>query len=166
MKPMDEDDRLYLLFGTSSFDMFDLMWDDLVEVETLGLLRLPSVQAQVLRFDPTSIGRFSDILSQCKSKGLSQKWALIEWAQLNPEYIPEFILRMQDCQEFRGWFKSCYDTLRLMFKRLIQIDLPFIPELEDELRENYLDQVGQKMVWLMLTCLIEDGCSTVYLSLL
>ena len=45
MKPMDEDDRLYLLFGTSSFDMFDLMWDDLVEVETLGLLRLPSVQA-------------------------------------------------------------------------------------------------------------------------
>ena len=94
-----------------------------------------------LRFDPTSIVRYGDIVTQCKSKGLSQKWALIEWARLNPGYVPEFILKMQDCQEFRGWFKSCYDTLRLMFKRLVQLDLPFIPELEDELRESFLDQV-------------------------
>ena len=54
------------------------MWDDPVEVETLGLLRLPSVQAEVLIFDTASIGCYADFVMQCKSKGLSQKWALIE----------------------------------------------------------------------------------------
>ena len=71
MKPMDEDDRLYLLFGRSSSDLSESLWKIPVEVETLGLLHHPAVQSKVLRFDPTSIERYGEIVTQCKSKGLS-----------------------------------------------------------------------------------------------
>ena len=64
----------------------------------------------------------------------------MEWARLNPGYIPAFILQMQKNSIFLGWFKSYYDTLRLMYKRLVELDLPFIPELEDEFRNNFTNQ--------------------------
>ena len=68
---------------------------------------------------------------------MPQRGAILEWARLNPGYIPDFILQMYHNLEFQGWFKSYYDTLRLMFKRLIEDNLPFIPDLEDELKTNF-----------------------------
>ena len=62
-------------------------------------------------------------------------------SRLNPGQIPGFVLQIQENEVFCGWFKSYYNSLRCMFKRLVQDNLPFIPELEDELKRNFIDQV-------------------------
>ena len=140
MKNMDEDDIMYLLFGMKPLDLCDVDWSDGVSSTNLGLLRAP-MQVNVLQFDPSSTSDYRVIVRQCKDRDLPQRGAILEWARLNTGQIPGFILQMQGNDEFRGWFKSYYDSLRLMFKRLVQADLPFIPELESELRRNFLDQV-------------------------
>ena len=138
MKPMDEDDIYYALFSMDPNGMIsDIIWENELESDRLGLHRFAPIQSNLLEFDPARISDYRVIAAQCRRRGLPQRGAILEWARLNPGYIPDFILQMYHNLEFQVWFKSYYDTLRLMFKRLIEDDLPFIPDLEDELKTNF-----------------------------
>ena len=128
----------YALFSMDPNGMIsDIIWENELESDRLGLHMFAPMQSNLLEFDPARMSDYRVIAAQCRRRGLPQRGAILEWARLNPGYIPDFILQMYHNFEFRGWFKSYFNTLRLMFKRLIEDDLPFIPEREDELKSNF-----------------------------
>ena len=137
---------MYLLFAIPQHDLVGVEWTEGVESSQLGLLRFPYYQEGVLDFDPACTDDYRGVVQKCKERGVSQRGAIVEWARLNPGFIPDFILQMQSNPEFLGWFKSYYDTLRLMYKRLVELDLPFIPELEEDLSKSLREQAKVERV--------------------
>ena len=137
---------MYLLFAIPQHDLVGVEWTEGVESSQLGLLRFPYYQDGVLDFDPACTDDYRVVVQKCKERGVSQRGAIVEWARLNPGFIPDFILQMQSNPEFLRWFKSYYDTLRLMYKRLVELDLPFIPELEEDLSKSFREQAKTERV--------------------
>ena len=85
---------------------------------------MAGLQDRTLDFDPVSVRSHTVIVDMCHDRKLSQLGAIIEWARMNPGLIPQFIMKMKSNERFAGWFKSYYDSLRFLYKRLIRDEAP------------------------------------------
>ena len=84
LKPISEDDILYLLFGMNRFRLRDVDWEYPLSSKKLGLLRMEGLQDRTLDFDPVRTTDHMIIVEMCRSRRLSQRGAIIEWAMINP----------------------------------------------------------------------------------
>ena len=99
-----------------------------------------SIQSRILYFDPNTTTDYRKIVELIKLRRLTQRGSILEWARSCPELIPSFIKQMSRNLEFRGWFKPYYDTLQLMYLRVVHSDSPKIEELEQEFESNFWRQ--------------------------
>ena len=60
----------------------------------------------------------------------------MEWVSMHPGVNQQFIMKMKSNERFEGWFKSYYDLLRFLYKRLIRDQAPHIQSLENELERT------------------------------
>ena len=140
LRPIDEDDLLILLFGMSRFRVRDIDWSYQLTSDKFGLLRMAGLQDRTLDFDPVSVRSHTVIVDMCRDRNESQRGAIIEWARMNPGLIPHFIMKLKSNERFAGWFKSYYDSLPFLYKRLIRDEAPCILSLENELEGTYRRQ--------------------------
>ena len=127
----DEDDWLYARFGLSQEQIGYQSWRNPV-TRLRGLVRPPGINVALLEFDPsttknTVIGR------RCTVLGRSQRWAILEWARLNPDKIRAFFARMIRDKGFRIFYRCIYDAMRLMHMRIFDTRAPRVGKVEDAL---------------------------------
>ena len=84
MKPISKDNMLYLLFGMNRFCLRDVDWEYLLSSDKFRLLRMEGLQDRTLDFDPIRTTDHMIIVEMCRSRRLSQRGAIIEWAMINP----------------------------------------------------------------------------------
>ena len=142
MKPLDEDNMFYILFGIAQDGISRTNLNLLMSTTSFGLQKRENLQNRVLEFDSATTVNYKDIVKLSKDRRLPQRGAIIEWGRLNPLRIPAFILQMKKNQRFRGWFKCYYDTLRYMFERLTLTgdEAPCIPDLDVEFETLFMNQ--------------------------
>ena len=140
MKIPDDDDRFYILFGISKDRLMRVDWNAPLPSCEFGLQKIMSIQNRALEFNPSKVSDYKKIVEMCSVRRLSQRGAVLEWARHNPEQIPSFINQMKSNLSFRGWFKSYYDCLRLMFRRVLFDHAPKVEEIEREFEGNFWKQ--------------------------
>ena len=119
VRHFSEDDMLYILFGMNRFRLRDVNWEYPLSSDKFDLLRMEGLQERTLDFDPVRKIDHMIIVEMCRSRQLSQRGAIVEWARMNPGLIPDFLNTMKANPRFCSWFKSYYDTLRFMYIRLV-----------------------------------------------
>ena len=136
----NEDETMYILFGINKGRLARANWNSPLICNSLGLLKLEAIQSRCLNFNPVITSDYQTIVDLCKICQLSQRGAVLEWARINPDEIPQYILQMKRTLLFRGWFKPYYDGLRLMYKLLTTDDAPRIPDLDNALETDFRNQ--------------------------
>ena len=131
LKMPDEEDEIYARFGLSVEQIGFQSWRNPVD-KVRGLVRPPGINVELLVFDP-SVTKNTVIARRCAALGRSQRWAILEWARLNPEKIRFFFARMIRDKGFRIFYKGIYDALRLMHKRLFDTNAPKVGRIEEQL---------------------------------
>ena len=115
VRPIEEDDLLYLLFGMNRFQLRDVVCGYPLSSDKFGLLRMEGLQDRTLDFDPIRTTDHMVIVEMCCSRQLSQRGAIVEWARMNPGLIPDFVITMKKHPKFCRWFKLYYYMLRFMY---------------------------------------------------
>ena len=92
--------------------------------------------------NPTTVYDNTILVEMCCLLGLSQWGTFTEWARMNPELIPQFILWKETNEWFPGWLKSYYEAHKFLFKYLLRDEPPCVLVVENKLEENYQRQAG------------------------
>ena len=101
------------------------------------------MQAGVLMFDPSN-DPCSVIGKQCGGFGRSQRWCILEWARMNPGRFKGFFARMIRDVEFRLFYNSMYDCLRLSFQRIFDEPAFRVVKIEQGLNRSVLNILAQE----------------------
>ena len=68
----------------------------------------------------------------------------MEWVRLNPDRFKGFFTRMMRDTEFRMFYKTMYDSLRLTYRRIFDVIAPTIIKVELALNKSVLNSLGQE----------------------
>ncbi|MBZ5782165.1 hypothetical protein, partial [Klebsiella aerogenes] len=87
------------------------------------------------RIKSSTIQRF------CIQEERDQKLMILEWARMYPNRIVESLMRMEKDKKYKLFFKSLYDSLRLIFLRLVNRPTIELTEMNDDIAGNILKQL-------------------------
>ena len=78
MKPLDEDDIFYILFGIPQARISRVDWNVPIWGDRVGLHRRDNIQDIVLKFDPSTTTNYEDVVALCVERRLPQRGAIVE----------------------------------------------------------------------------------------
>ena len=87
IKVPNEDETTYILFGISKGRLTRANWNAPLISNHFGPVRLEAIQSKSLNFKPAATSHYRTIVDLCKTRQLSQRGAVLEWARGNPEQI-------------------------------------------------------------------------------
>ena len=130
----------YSRFGLSAEDIGEQSWTQSV-TGARGMVRPPGIRIKLLEFDvsstkPCEIGR------KCTMLGRNQRWSLLEWARLNPGLLRTFFVRMVRDTGFQVHYANLYDGMRLMHKRILDVEAPRVRRVEESLTKSVLKSLS------------------------
>ena len=129
-----EADLEYARFGMTSEQIGFQSWTEPAP-GAWGWIRPASITVPMIDLDPsTTLSK--DIGRLCTRIQRFQRWAILEWARMNPFKIRAFFARMIRNSGFRIFYKSLYDALRLMYLRIFCESAPKVNRLEKELNDG------------------------------
>ena len=128
-----EADLEYSRFGLTPEEIGIQSWTDPVSGD-LGMLRSTGIKIPLLEFD-ISTALSCDIGQACSATGRSQRWSILEWLMLNPEFLKKFFVRMAEEIGFRRFYTNLYDLLRLCHLRIFDEKAPKIEAVDDALNK-------------------------------
>jgi len=127
--------REYARFGISRSVLKKVIWTEEVPESTkLEMVRPVSLETPILELDPAK-DKCSKILRFCTQNGRIQKLALMEWCRMYPNRIVNFLQRMDIDKDYKLYFRPVYDSIRLIFWRVVNrptIKIPLLDEDQDE----------------------------------
>ena len=86
----------------------------------------------MLSFNPSTV-KTNTVGKFCTMMGRSQRTALAEWAMVNPAKILDFFNRMNKDTGFRIFYGGMYEGMKLIYRRMLDSDLPVNVKLEEHL---------------------------------
>ena len=136
----EEGNLEYSRFGLSMEDIGEQSWSQPV-IGARGMVRPPGIRIKLLEFDvsstkPCEIGR------KCTMLGRNQRWSLLEWARLNPGLLRTFFVRMVRDTGFQVHYANLYDGMRLMYKRILDMEAPRVRRVEESLTKSVLKSLS------------------------
>ena len=87
IKVPNEDETTYILFGISKGRLTRANWNAPLISNHFVPVRLEAIQSKSLNFKPAATSHYRTIVDLCKTRQLSQRGAVLEWARGNPEQI-------------------------------------------------------------------------------
>ena len=76
---------------------------------------------QFYHSDPLTLDS-STLKEVCAGQNRFRILAVYEWARLYPNWIVDFLLRLEREEKSRLTFEGCYAELQVMFKRLLNVE--------------------------------------------
>ena len=127
--------REYARFGISRSVLKKVIWtEEVPESRRLEMVRPLSLETPMLELDPAK-DKCSKILRFCTQNGRIQKLAVMEWCRMYPNRIVNFLQRMDADKDYKLYYRPVYDSIRLIFWRVVNrptIKIAFMEEDQDE----------------------------------
>ena len=127
--------REYARFGISRSALKKVIWtEEVPESARLEMVRPLSLETPMLELDPGK-DKCSKILQFCTQNGRIQKLAVLEWCRMYPNRIVNFLQRMDADRDYKLYYRPVYDSIRLIFWRVVNrptIKIALMEEDQDE----------------------------------
>jgi hypothetical protein len=134
----------YARFGISRRNLARADWcEPTPNTSNFEMTRPARLSPKLIEMDPAKI-KSSAIQRFCIQEERDQKLMILEWARMYPNRIVEFLMRMEKDEMYKMFFKPLYDSLRLIFHRLMNRPTIELSEMNEDIGRNILNQLEKQ----------------------
>ena len=134
----------YARFGISRRNLARADWNDPTpHTSNFDMTRPALLSPKLIEMNPAKI-KSSAIQRFCIQEERDQKLMILEWARMYPNRIVEFLMRMEKDEMYKMFFKPLYDSLRLIFLRLMNRPTIELSEMNEDIGRNILNQLEKQ----------------------